>query len=467
MLTPTMVRGSSCSLVLHYGNCEGRRLAKIPQHLPDNITFLDLNYNSLDAVRAADLQRYTALDTLLITNNQLDAVDVQAFRHLTELSYLDLSNNNLKHVNNEIFTNNKKLTEVFLSGNKFIFDSVYPFLISSSITYLELRGCGIHTISNMTFNEMEELNYLDLSKNKVRDLDPATFRSTQLRDLYVDSIGGIESALAILCNKGIFVHFMMGYRLIAFCKEHLPFRNLQDTEMTTFENALRTSKSSPFVIVTSPTSSLSPVDTTVPQQESEPTLKETRSNFSSKTAVFIPGKANVSKVEINTNNKSIEMSKSDRKIEMNEKRTLIISFDLLLVFIVFLLLLTLMQWLYYSSKLQRNKENVSQYALQNITTSRDPMNPVPEYMLLRDDDQSLNDYYELAHGETLRNGIQVSQMVCPSGYAPERPLPSPPCPSRLSLVSYHEYDQLDISDERLPSSTSFRPKSPLVSGYYR
>ncbi|KAL2099869.1 hypothetical protein ACEWY4_004263 [Coilia grayii] len=194
-------------------NCSDRRLQRIPDDLPANVTELDLSMNNIQNVSAHTLRRLmhlTAIDlnsnmiaiyapffyfqnlkilrldnnklsgvprnlpvglsNLSLESNQIDSINSEDFKGLRTLTAINLDNNcyfrsscnESLMIENGSFSNLTHLTNLSLAKN-----GLYrvPQHLPKSLMYLKLLQNTIAHISKYDFNGLASLQFLDLSGN--------------------------------------------------------------------------------------------------------------------------------------------------------------------------------------------------------------------------------------------------------------------------------------------------------------
>jgi len=110
--------------------------------------------------------RLTYLD---IIEGTIHYVGNLAFDGLPELVELNLVGTGIRKLHQNTFSNNRKLAFLSLSKNPRLF--VGPsFLVSESITELDLSECGLTTLKSVYFKSLPNLKYLFATKNDLKVL---------------------------------------------------------------------------------------------------------------------------------------------------------------------------------------------------------------------------------------------------------------------------------------------------------
>lgn len=180
-----------------------------------NLAYLDIGNNHLKNINNSAFANMKKLDVLLLNNNSLTVLPEQLFKELN-LKYLDLSNNLINPINSQLFRHVGSIKKLDLSHNKISsFSSVLleplaysleqltidnnHYLIDgpSSLTallqplkqlrYLSATEINLdETLPESTFDQLESLLFLNLSHNKLSELNSRLLRSlTHLNTLDV------------------------------------------------------------------------------------------------------------------------------------------------------------------------------------------------------------------------------------------------------------------------------------------
>eukprot|EP00058_Branchiostoma_floridae_P013072 XP_002598560.1 hypothetical protein BRAFLDRAFT_66951 [Branchiostoma floridae] len=98
---------SPCSCSDQYGelvvSCGGQDLARIPEHIPASVTWLDLKYNNITKVTSKSFKDITQVKGINLSHNKISKISADAFKNLKHLDNLDLSQNLLKTVSYDLF----------------------------------------------------------------------------------------------------------------------------------------------------------------------------------------------------------------------------------------------------------------------------------------------------------------------------------------------------------------------------
>ncbi|XP_046579671.1 toll-like receptor 4 [Haliotis rubra] len=199
-------------------NCTSRNLTSVPEHLPRNLTSLEISCNKISQLEETSFKRYSQLRYLNMSLNKLVALTNKTLADLPDLMTLDLHSNYLQLYDKTfppgLFKFQKKLEVLLLHNNsradkqnmKYP-DETFSDLISlkllrvdglddpvfgvgfknlKNLTTLVLSGsggtCAIQTLSNTTFITVPRIRFLDLTNCQITKIQPFTF--VPLREIH-------------------------------------------------------------------------------------------------------------------------------------------------------------------------------------------------------------------------------------------------------------------------------------------
>ena len=155
------------------------KIREIPNKLfksQSNLKTLKLSKNLLTQLTNEALLGIELLNHLMLDNNLLEEIDEQVFTNLSSLSLLDLSNNNLLTVPKSLrFLRNLK--SIDLSKN---FISDLEGIPLPQLWRLNLSKNKIGNVSATALKELISLQILDLSNNKIEEVQRGAFDFTKL-----------------------------------------------------------------------------------------------------------------------------------------------------------------------------------------------------------------------------------------------------------------------------------------------
>ncbi|XP_038207683.1 insulin-like growth factor-binding protein complex acid labile subunit [Zerene cesonia] len=154
-------------------DCSESNLTDVPyDELSLSVYILDLNGNNITSLQSfpGDIK----MRRLQIANNRLTRIERQGFKGLEYLIDVDLSGNNITYVEPEAFVDSRGLLNVELQDNP-LGNTDGPFLISSTLQYLDISNCNISIINPQFFDNITSITTLDLSNNPLISLDDGVF----------------------------------------------------------------------------------------------------------------------------------------------------------------------------------------------------------------------------------------------------------------------------------------------------
>ena len=215
------------------------------------LTELILSFCKLQVIEADTFLPLRSLKRLRLDNNPLNARMLeQAFyglRFAYNLSQLYLESTNLAALNNETFQYlvNTSLVRIEAKGSALQVLKMDTFKYLSKLSYLSLTGKGIKEIQANVFQSVNNLEWLDLSKNSLLTVPDATTVNLQ----YVKVLLLGRNSLKGTVNRYLFRDYTNVEKLnlygnairvigpYAFCNmSHLKRLDLMDNEIYTLRN---------------------------------------------------------------------------------------------------------------------------------------------------------------------------------------------------------------------------------------
>ena len=166
-----------------------------------SLASLDLSHNKLRKVNSGSLETARHLKALFLQHNQISQVHDGALRGLANLKSLDLSGNEIVALPATLFEDTPELQQLKLDNNQLSVISSRLFHPLSSLIILDLSenilktGCET-CITKKSFNGLEKLVVLNLSRNKLSKLKRAMFedlRNLQSLDISDNMIEGVPT----------------------------------------------------------------------------------------------------------------------------------------------------------------------------------------------------------------------------------------------------------------------------------
>ncbi|KAL8600174.1 hypothetical protein ACOMHN_060126 [Nucella lapillus] len=197
------VSAMACALVTSQNGprvqCSHRRITRFPDHVPDDVTWLDMSFNFLTSLGALNSPRFCRIRHLSVSHNSLTNLSDDVFRTTLSMQSLDLGYNALGPLHSDVFWELSNLTTLGLSsiGLHFVPDGIFRSLsqllsldlsvnslssvpttalqYAQSLQSLDLSRNALTTISNYSLSSLSNLRYLSLYSNQLTSLQPAGF----------------------------------------------------------------------------------------------------------------------------------------------------------------------------------------------------------------------------------------------------------------------------------------------------
>ncbi|XP_030845810.1 protein slit-like [Strongylocentrotus purpuratus] len=229
ILTPTLIQTIhqdamfTSPMICHYdaeqkeADCSYRGLDSIPQNIPDDIKELDVAYNNITFILSSSFKRYPLIQVLDLSSNDIRMIESASFYPLKELKTLIISDNlNLVLPATDLFRWSKNLSILDLSDSNLKLlpnDTLkwspyveYLDLSDNKLTFVNMSLCGRAKNIYLTFNEIEyltaesfffgcQIDYIDLTGNPIKSVDPNVIVSLRVRSL---ALGDYPLSLEIL-----------------------------------------------------------------------------------------------------------------------------------------------------------------------------------------------------------------------------------------------------------------------------
>ncbi|CAG2162598.1 unnamed protein product [Oppiella nova] len=176
-----------------------------------NLHTLVLSHNRLTRLDALSLSGLHVLNTLAVDSNKLDFIHGQAFKNITNLMELNASSNRLESVPPAINTL-QFLRSLDLSYNRIIEIDNASYRGVDQLYGLNLEANQIGNLSKGIFSDLPSLRILNLAKNKIQGIEQGTFddvpdlHALRLDSNYIVDINGLFSNLRDLLMLNISVN---------------------------------------------------------------------------------------------------------------------------------------------------------------------------------------------------------------------------------------------------------------------
>ena len=163
------------------------------------ITSLNLNDQSITALKVGDFDGLSALRSLSLAKNTLSSLPAGIFSGLPALIQLDLGSNQLSSLPDALFSKLSAMTRLNLSYNSLDSLAVNTFSEISALTGLDLGNNQLSSLPNEVFSGLSALNWLSLSSNQLSSLPDGLFSGlSSLNSLYLgDNTVGLAITVSL------------------------------------------------------------------------------------------------------------------------------------------------------------------------------------------------------------------------------------------------------------------------------
>ncbi|XP_012881506.1 PREDICTED: toll-like receptor 3 isoform X2 [Dipodomys ordii] len=178
---------NQCTVRQEVADCSHLKLTHIPDDLPTNITVLNLTHNQLRRLPPANFTRYSQLTILDGGFNTISKLEPELCQNLPLLEVLNLQHNELSQLSDKTFMFCLNLIELHLMSNSIRKIQNNPFKNQKNLIKLDLSHTGLSSTKLGTQPQLESLQELLLSNNKIH-----TLRSEELDFLGNSSLQKLE-----------------------------------------------------------------------------------------------------------------------------------------------------------------------------------------------------------------------------------------------------------------------------------
>jgi Leucine-rich repeat (LRR) protein len=165
--------------------CWDHNLTRIPQYFDKKLQEIAVMFNNITVISDYAFHGLSNVSIMLLQYNGIREIGQQAFDGLYNLIYLDLSHNNILKIPSTVVQNNEKLNFLYLNHNEI--SILGPFLISVSLSVLDISFCKITFLPHDAFVGTPNLTKLKINDNHITEFEIYAFRG--LRKLEAMSCG--------------------------------------------------------------------------------------------------------------------------------------------------------------------------------------------------------------------------------------------------------------------------------------
>jgi hypothetical protein len=133
---------------------------------------------------------YDSVRYLYLQHCKIVKINEKAFQRLENLTVINLASNRLNSISPNLFNNNQNLDKLILQNNNLgTLQWNTPILNGPpSLSFLDLQSCKLSNISSITFSQLLNLMFLDISRNNLVLLNSDSLSSHQkLKDVNLEN----------------------------------------------------------------------------------------------------------------------------------------------------------------------------------------------------------------------------------------------------------------------------------------
>uniref|UniRef100_A0A803TZK6 Slit homolog 2 protein n=1 Tax=Anolis carolinensis TaxID=28377 RepID=A0A803TZK6_ANOCA len=156
---------AACTCSNNIVDCRGKGLAEIPTNLPETITEIRLEQNSIKSIPPGAFSPYKKLRRIDLSNNQISEAAPDSFQGLRSLNSLVLYGNKITELPKGLFEGLFSLQLLLLNANKINCLRVDAFQDLHNLNLLSLYDNKLQTIAKGTFSPLRAIQTLHLAQN--------------------------------------------------------------------------------------------------------------------------------------------------------------------------------------------------------------------------------------------------------------------------------------------------------------
>jgi Leucine-rich repeat (LRR) protein len=154
--------------------CWDHNLTTVPKFFDKKTEEIVLMFTNITKINNYVFHGLANVSIMLLQYNNIREIHEQAFDGLYNLMYLDLSYNKIGKLPSKVIENNEKLNFLYLNHNEI--SILGPFLISTSLSVLDLSFCRITFLPHDAFSGTPNITKLSLNSNHITEFEKYAFR---------------------------------------------------------------------------------------------------------------------------------------------------------------------------------------------------------------------------------------------------------------------------------------------------
>nr|XP_055061421.1 slit homolog 2 protein isoform X3 [Misgurnus anguillicaudatus] len=192
-----------CTCSNNIVDCRGKGLTEIPTSLPETITEIRLEQNSIKIIPPGAFSPYKRLRRIDLSNNQITEVASDSFQGLRSLNSLVLYGNKITELPKGLFDGLFSLQLLLLNANKINCLRVDSFQDLQNLNLLSLYDNKLQTIAKGTFSSLRAIQTLHLAQNPFMCDCHLKWLADYLQDNPIETSGARCTSPRRLANKRI------------------------------------------------------------------------------------------------------------------------------------------------------------------------------------------------------------------------------------------------------------------------
>lgn len=200
---------TNADVTLLVGSAYSTNVPEIICNTFPNLVSFELHFGEITEIDDTSFSKCSQLTKLWLSQQRISSIVPNAFVNLRDIKTINLDDNLLTTLPENVFSNQQSLTDLRLGWNLFEDIPLGLFRPLENLQYLDLNRCNLNAsinqlfeknarlksldlsqnriaLSENSFTGLDELEYLYLGYNDIKEIPPRTFAATpNLRSLYL------------------------------------------------------------------------------------------------------------------------------------------------------------------------------------------------------------------------------------------------------------------------------------------
>ncbi len=156
-----------------------RKITKESYNLLENLTSLNLEKCKIVEIEEKAFENISNLESLNLHNNKITSINAGMFSGLTNLKTLNLRCNMITRLDKDAFKPFESSINILILSENKVFNNIQQLFESfksmNNLTHLKIDDCGIKSIPENAFDNLINLQELDISRNNIEYFDEKLF----------------------------------------------------------------------------------------------------------------------------------------------------------------------------------------------------------------------------------------------------------------------------------------------------